>query len=89
MSCKYKNECPSYSGWCEGPKQDFSKCVEFLISAVEAERSKRKVLYICDRRACDECIGADSNCTHTTDIRHAKKFESFKGAFLEMYPRSK
>ncbi len=35
MSCRYKNECPSYSGWCEGPKQDFSKCVQFLISAYE------------------------------------------------------
>lgn len=35
MSCKYKKECPSYSGWCEGPKQDFSKCVEFLITAYE------------------------------------------------------
>ena len=31
MSCRYKNECPSYSGWCDGPKQDFSRCVEFLI----------------------------------------------------------
>ena len=35
MSCRYKNECPSYSGWCEGPKQDFSLCVQFLISAYE------------------------------------------------------
>lgn len=35
MSCRYKNECPSYSGWCEGPKQDFSKCVQFLIPAYE------------------------------------------------------
>lgn len=35
MSCRYKNECPSYSGWCEGPKQDFSKCTQFLITAYE------------------------------------------------------
>ena len=40
MSCKYKNECPSYSGWCERPKQDFSKCVEFLITAYENEKKK-------------------------------------------------
>lgn len=32
MSCKYKSKCPSYSGWCEGPKQDFSRCVEFLVT---------------------------------------------------------
>lgn len=30
MSCRYKNECPSYSGWCEGSKQDFSRCIPFL-----------------------------------------------------------
>lgn len=33
MSCQFKNECPSYSGWCEGPKQDFEKCIPFLVSA--------------------------------------------------------
>ena len=31
MSCNYKNECPSYSGWCEGPKQNFAMCVQFLV----------------------------------------------------------
>lgn len=35
MGCKYKNECPSYSGWCDGPKQDFSRCIQFLITAYE------------------------------------------------------
>lgn len=40
MSCRYKDECPSYSGWCDGPKQDFSKCVEFLITAYENEKKK-------------------------------------------------
>lgn len=35
MSCRYKDICPSYSGWCEGPKQDFSNCVSFLITAYE------------------------------------------------------
>lgn len=39
MSCQYKDQCPSYSGWCNGPKQDFSKCVEFLITAYENEKS--------------------------------------------------
>lgn len=42
MSCRYKNECPSYSGWCDGPKQDFSKCVEFLINAYENEKAREK-----------------------------------------------
>lgn len=41
MSCRYKEECPSYSGWCEGPKQDFSRCVEFLITAYENEKAKK------------------------------------------------
>lgn len=38
MSCKYKDQCPSYSGWCEGPKQDFSRCVEFLVTAYEHDK---------------------------------------------------
>lgn len=41
MSCRYKEECPSYSGWCERPKQDFSKCVEFLITTYETEKRKK------------------------------------------------
>ena len=40
MSCQYKGQCPSYSGWCNGPKQDFSKCVEFLITAYENEKKR-------------------------------------------------
>lgn len=42
MSCQYKDQCPSYSGWCEGPKQDFSRCVEFLITAYENEKNRLK-----------------------------------------------
>ena len=33
MSCKYKSDCPSSSGWCEGPQQHYERCVPFLISA--------------------------------------------------------
>lgn len=33
MSCKYKSDCPSNSGWCEGPQQHYDRCVPFLISA--------------------------------------------------------
>lgn len=40
MSCQYKDQCPSYSGWCNGPKQDFSKCVEFLVTAYENEKKR-------------------------------------------------
>lgn len=40
MSCQYKDQCPSYSGWCDGPKQDFSKCVEFLVTAYENEKKR-------------------------------------------------
>lgn len=44
MSCRYKDECPSYSGWCEGPKRDFSLCVSFLITAFENEKATRTKL---------------------------------------------
>ena len=40
MSCRYKKECPSYSGWCEGPKQDFAKCIRFLITAYENTKKR-------------------------------------------------
>ena len=40
MSCRYKNEFPSYSGWCDGPKQDFSRCIQFLITAYENAKEK-------------------------------------------------
>lgn len=80
MSCKYKNECPSYSGWCEGPKQDFARCIPFLISCVEtarAELSKSQatpvVFYKCDRRACESC--RPECCGLTKDIRHAENFQ--------------
>lgn len=33
MGCKYKQDCPSSSGWCEGPQQHYERCVPFLISA--------------------------------------------------------
>lgn len=32
MSCKYKSDCPASSGWCEGPQQDFARCIPFLIN---------------------------------------------------------
>lgn len=44
MACRYKYECPSYSGWCEGLKQDFSKCTSFLITAYENQRKENEVL---------------------------------------------
>lgn len=33
----------------------------------------KKVLYLCDRRACKHC---GDPCQHTPDIRHAKNFEA-------------
>ncbi len=40
MSCKYKDECPSYSAWCGSPNQDFSRCAMFLITAHDNERKR-------------------------------------------------
>lgn len=79
MSCQFKHECPSASGWCEGPKQDYTKCIEFLVSAAK----RPKVLYICDRRACKKC---SPQCHHTEDIRHAIHFAlsyEMEGMFFE------
>lgn len=87
MSCQYKDECPSYTGWCEGPKQDFSRCIPFLISAVERARedlaqvrASPKILFECDRRACKHC---SPECHLTPDIRHAENFQMFGEILIE------
>lgn len=46
----------------------------------------KKVLYICDRRACNKC---DPECMHTSDISHAKDFELLDDVFVEQWRRSK
>lgn len=35
MACKWKEDCPSYSGWCEMDAQDYSSCIPFILSAYE------------------------------------------------------
>ena len=83
MSCQFKDQCPSYSGWCERPDQDYARCIPFLVSAVRS-RDKRikemeerpepgpRVLYRCDRRACKTC---SPECGLTSDVRHAEHFQ--------------
>jgi hypothetical protein len=39
-----------------------------------------KVLYLCDRRACDEC---HTECDHTDDIRHARNYTIESGCYIE------
>lgn len=83
MSCQYKDDCPSATGWCESKEQDYSKCIPFLLSAYKNAKGPC-VLYECDRRACDRC---NPECHHTRDIRHAENFQlsdySGKTLFVE------
>ena len=84
MSCQFKDECPSYTGWCESPSQDFSRCIPFLVSAVRSREARvaeleaaaapadPRVLYRCDGRACQKC---SPECHLTSDLRHAASFE--------------
>lgn len=39
------------------------------------------VAYICDKHACGVC--PNDLCNHTSDIRHAKNFESLDSAYFE------
>ena len=39
-----------------------------------------KILYLCDRRRCDNC---SEDCRLTSDIRHAKSFKKHGAAFYE------
>nr|DAJ07679.1 MAG TPA: hypothetical protein [Caudoviricetes sp.] len=85
MSCEFKNECPSYTGWCESPHQDFSKCIPFLLNAIHEEKKKsKKVLFLCDKWACEKC---NSPCEHTSDVSHALNFKLVPGmenVFMEV-----
>lgn len=45
-----------------------------------ADKIIKKVLYICDRRACNKC---NPECMHTNDISHAKNFELLDDVFVE------
>ena len=80
MSCKYKDQCPSASGWCERPRQDFSQCVAFLVSAYETlKRAQPPVLYLCAGLACERC---SPECRHTSNIIHAKNFVRLPGGIF-------
>lgn len=38
-----------------------------------------KILYLCDRRACETC---HTECNHTEDIRHARNFQMTAGGTM-------
>lgn len=94
MSCELMDICPSASPLCRvnGVKPSGS-CVGFLISAWESEKKARedaenkKVLFVCDKRACESCLClSEESCRHTKDVRHAKNFELFGDTFVEIDP---
>lgn len=47
MACKFKNECPSYSGWCESSMRDYSRCIPFLVTAYDNLKNKKSGLRSC------------------------------------------
>lgn len=38
------------------------------------------IFYLCDRQACEKC---SEECTHTSDITHAKNFYLIDDAYFE------
>lgn len=49
---------------------------------MKLDREEVKILYICDRKACEKCSVC---CNHTSDISHAKNFERREdGRFWEV-----
>jgi len=44
------------------------------------EQEPKKILYLCDKRACETC---HPDCTHTHDVTHAKNFRLMNHSFLE------
>lgn len=57
---------------------DIKKCSECGYK----QKEDGNVLYLCDRRACDEC---HEYCNYTNDIKHAVNFKNIEGVFVEDY----
>lgn len=44
MGCKFKDRCPSYSGWCEGINYPDERCFSYILSDYETEKKKTEDL---------------------------------------------
>lgn len=44
MGCKFKNRCPSYSGWCEGINYPMEHCISYILDDYENEKKKTENL---------------------------------------------
>lgn len=44
MGCKFKNRCPSYSGWCEGINYPMAHCISYILDDYENEKKKTEDL---------------------------------------------
>ena len=40
IGCKFKDRCPSYSGWCEGINYPDERCFSYVLSDYENEKKK-------------------------------------------------
>lgn len=47
---------------------------------LDEEGAEIRILYICDRRKCDNCR---EECLHCSDVEHAKNFEKIGETFWE------
>lgn len=74
-------ECLS-CGICGG-KRNAKFCRKFvsILPPPPPPKAKTEVFYLCDRRKCENC---SSDCTHTSDIRHAVNFR-MNGEVFEEY----
>lgn len=52
-----------------------------LITPPPMKPPKPHILYLCDRRACENC---NAECKYTTDIKHAKNYELNGNTFVEV-----
>lgn len=44
MGCKFKDRCPSYSGWCEGIDEPNADCISDILTVYENEGKRTKDL---------------------------------------------
>ena len=44
MGCKFKDRCPSYSGWCEGIDYPDENCISYILDDYENEKKKTEDL---------------------------------------------
>lgn len=82
-----RQKAKSKSRYIKAPEQYERKLHAVIDGDRDIDKGANKVLFVCDRRACNECSSdMDNGCRHTSNIKHAKNFKLNGNIFVEIPP---